>query len=626
MLVPASLALATFFSWIMLVNGLRIPFYLYYERTIFLVYSDRSLDPVIWLGASTLAVVVVAARGPGRSASLWFSIVLLWSGIAAGAFAIVRIVAPEALPLASLATLTGCSLAVFTTIRATTSPSRNHFPTVFLLVLSLLVLPAELGSLLYYVVSAFRPGIEVGKSWELLELQLWYTAFPLIPFLYVAFLFSWIWAPLVTKMLPRLMRVGQVRITGGNVSAGEGRSWPLAGYVLLAFFLGYYAYFHDPSYPLVGTDIYWRNALPAQRVLSSSSWAAAAARERHPIVVLGLAIVSSLLGLSVESLLRFAYVGLILSLGAATSVLVLMASGSKTLASLSALMSTALASTTAGIYTGIVASWVALILWTLSLASLALGKDHGLRRYLISIFGLAFGSLAVLFVHPWTWIGMMVGLVAYLLIVIVLRLKGALRDLAAILIVVLCNAGALAFGIFFLAKMQGWRIAEAFSLAQNSLSSNYLGLGSWEIVVFFSEIWSQFLHPVPLILSTLGVLVIARRRDRFCAIVLSWVLAASVISLVAAPMGYDPLEVCRGETQIFRAIFLTPFQIPAALGFLYIRSGLDARLGQTHPSRLARFIVEMALGIVFLSIMNGAFRALFPLLTDPHNYPNPLAP
>ena len=96
--------------------------------------------------------------------------------------------------------------------------------------------------------------------------------------------------------------------------------------------------------------------------------------------------------------------------------------------------------------------------------------------------------------------------------------------------------------------------------------------------------------------------------------------------MLAAPIGYNPLDVNRGETQIFRALFLTPFQIPAAFGLLYVRSVLRARLGEDQASRWAKFVVEITLAIVFLAVLNGAFRALFPLLTDPHNYPNPLAP
>jgi hypothetical protein len=622
--VPAVMAVAMFFSWIILINGLRIPFYLYYERTVFLIYVSRDLDPITWLVSSALAVVLIAVGTRRASVSLWLSILSLWSGIAIGALGMVGVVWLQLATVGALATLTGCVLGGLAGTKATTSPSRGYFAIVFLLVLSLLVLPAELGSLLYYVLSAFRPGIGVGKSWELLELQLWYTAFPLIPFLYAAFLFSWIWAPLLTKIPWKPKPVAGSNGPGKAANPAESRIWVvvMGCFVLLAAFLGYYPYFRDPAYPLVGTDIYWRYALPAERVVSSTSWSVAAAKERHPLVVLGIAVASKLTGLGVEPFLRFAYIGLILAFGLTIFVLVFTASRSKLLACLSAMVSAVAVSTTGGMYTGTIAEWIALIVWIMSLIFLAIGS-HSRRRQLTSIIGLTVGSLVVLFIHPWTWLAMIVGLIAYCVIVLIVRPGRYLREVAPVLLVILLNVAGLALSLFALMRTQGWRVVEAFTLVQKSLGSKYFGLGSWEILVFFSQIWSQFLNPVLLGLSVLGVVVLARRRDRLSWIVLAWIVAACATNVLAAPMGYNPLNVNRGETQIFRAMFLTPFQIPAAIGLLHLKSALDGRVGQ---SRSARVVVGLAIALLFLAIVNGAFRALFPLLTDPHNYPNPLAP
>jgi hypothetical protein len=612
-----------FFSWMMLINDLRVPFYLYYYRTIFLIYVSRFLDPVIWLASSTLGLISLAATARSRSASVWLSVALLWFGIATGALAAIGVV-QHAVSIAALATLIGCALGGIVTLKSVTTSVRERFILAFVIMVGVLLLPVELGSLSYYVLSAFRRGVDIGKCWEMFEMQFWYTAFPLIPFLYAAFLSSWIWAPLLAKIPWKLKPVSGSNGPGKAANPIESRIWVVVTgcFVLLAAFLGYYPYFRDLTYPLVGVDIYWRNALPAERVLSSPSWLVAAAKERHPLVVIGIAIASKLSGLGVESLLRFAYVGLILAFGFAIFALVFTASRNKLLACLSALVSAVAVSTTDGMYTGTIAEWIALIVWIMSLIFLAIGS-HSRRRQLISIIGLAVGSLVVLFIHPWTWLAMMVGLIAYCVIVLIVRPSGYLREVAPVLLVIFLNAAGLALSLFVLLKVQGWRVAEAFSLVQGSLGSKYFGFGSWEILVFFSQIWSQFLNPVLLGLSILGVVVLARRRDRLSWIVFAWVVAACATNVLAAPMGYNPLNVNRGETNIFRAMFLTPFQIPAAIGLLHLKSALDGRLGQ---SRSARVVVGLAIALLFLAIMNGAFRALFPLLTDPHNYPNPLAP
>jgi hypothetical protein len=622
MLMPASMALAMFFSWIMLINGLKVPFYLYYHRTIFLIYVSRLLDPVIWLASSAFALVILAAGARVGSRSIWFSVALLWLGIVVGvltAFGVTQQIAA----IAALATLAGCAFGGIVSLRSGPARTREHFTLVFVLMVALLLLPAELGSLSYYVLSAFHPGIDVGRSWEMLEMQLWYAASPLIPFMYAASLFSWIWAPLLAKIW-KSKPVARSNDSGKIASLSESRIWIVVTgcFVMMAAFLGYYPYFRDPAYPLVGVDIYWRNALPAERVLSSAPWLVAAAKERHPLVVLGIAVASKLTGLGVEPFLRFAYIGLVLAFGLTIFVLIFTASRNKPLATVSALVSTVSVSTTGGMYTGTIAEWVALIVWIMSLVFLAIASQNR-RGQFISICGLTIGSLAVLFIHPWTWFAMMVGLIAYCAILLVIRPKKYLREIGPVMLVIIFNAAGLALSLFALMKTQGWRVAEAFRLVQESLGSKYFGLGSWEILVFFSQIWSQFLNPVLLGLSVLGVIVLVRRRDRLSWIVMAWIVAACATNVLAAPMGYNPLDVNRGETQIFRAMFLTPFQIPAAIGLLHLKSALDGRVGQ---SRSARVVVGLAIALLFLAIVNGAFRALFPLLTDPHNYPNPLAP
>jgi len=56
---------------------------------------------------------------------------------------------------------------------------------------------------------------------------------------------------------------------------------------------------------------------------------------------------------------------------------------------------------------------------------------------------------------------------------------------------------------------------------------------------------------------------------------------------------------------------------------LHLKSAFDGRM---ERSRETRVIVGLVVALLFLALLNGAFRAVFPLLTDPHNYPNPLAP
>ena len=73
------------------------------------------------------------------------------------------------------------------------------------------------------------------------------------------------------------------------------------------------------------------------------------------------------------------------------------------------------------------------------------------------------------------------------------------------------------------------------------------------------------------------------RRDRLSWIVLAWIVAACATNVLAAPMGYNPLDVNRGETHRFRLMFLTPFQIRAALGLLQLKSTLSKQNRTVRP-------------------------------------------
>jgi hypothetical protein len=495
-----------------------------------------------------------------------------------------------------------------------------------LFALSLLILPAELGSLSYYLLSASHPGIQVGKSWELFERQLWYAAFPLIPFLYVAFLFSWLWMPPVMKGFGNFTQIRHDRRASEIDWIGEGDAWLflLAAYVILAVIIGYYPYFHDPSYPLVGTDIYWRYALPAERVQLSTSWLTAAAKERHPVVALMIVLVATLLNLGVESLLKFAYVGLFLAFGGAIFLLALAVSRSKMAAAICALTSVVSAPAISAMFTGRIAEWFALVVWILTLALLAVEGIHGARRWVMRIAGLALGSITVLFVHPWTWIAMMLGLVVYSAALVVL-LAEPFREVVPISIVIIMNGAVCCLIVLW--GSQGGRAVEAMLYLQQSLASKYFGFGSWDILLSFSRVWSQFLHPVLLICSVLGIMVLLSRPRRPGIVLLSWVSAASLASLVAAPMGPNgPLLAASGASELYAAILLTPVQIPTGIALLFLGSLIDLRLKQMQTSPTMRCVARVVLAIPFLAITNGAFRSLFPLLVDPNNYPNPFAP
>ena len=61
----------------------------------------------------------------------------------------------------------------------------------------------ESSSAVHYVLLSFDPATTIGGVDAGIELQLSYAPSALIPLLYVGFLFSWAWVPLVRRFLPR---------------------------------------------------------------------------------------------------------------------------------------------------------------------------------------------------------------------------------------------------------------------------------------------------------------------------------------------------------------------------------------------------------------------------------------
>jgi len=210
-------------------------------------------------------------------------------------------------------------------------------------------------------------------------------------------------------------------------------------------------------------------------------------------------------------------------------------------------------------------------------------------------------------------------LVFYSLTALVLGLKHALRDVCSILAAVLLNGIVIVFSFIYLSESQGWRLTSALLFVQRNLT---LELGIWQNIVLFTQAWSQFLHPVLLVLSVSGAFALTLRRDRLTAIMLGWLVASSIASVVAAPEGY-PLLLGQARTHIYRALFLTPFPIAGAAGIMLLVSGLNSRLTSMGKSRDARVVIGIVIGVLLLAILNGALRAVSPLLTDPHNFPNP---
>jgi type IV secretory pathway VirB2 component (pilin) len=219
-------------------------------------------------------------------------------------------------------------------------------------------------------------------------------------------------------------------------------------------------------------------------------------------------------------------------------------------------------------------------------------------------------------------------------------------------------------------------VSEALQLYVEPLSNPASLLLFWDALTWLTQVWAAFFSPLFLVVSILGVFylygaeVTAGRRR----LILAWVFVSAIGSVLAAPIGYNPVDPARGESQIWRVLFLTPFQLTAPLGvasvvgflqtlrtaskdawsnqgatglvrsiflsslfvvgfalawgpmqwrlglILIVLPVLTWRVFAASPGNEKQLLTDVVLLLLLLVAFNYATRCLAQLLIDPHNY------
>lgn len=707
-------AVSLFFGFLFAVNALKIGFFLQYPRTIHVNMFSPSVDLHIWFGS---IFIFMALSFILRYFGL--RIRIAYFGIAVSTILLGFLLL--SLDVNHLSFMTGGrtigTLLVFlgglmhltfhvASWNRAFSVSGKTAIMITIVYISSLVIPIEFSASTFWILSAFNPANTIGKEKALLELQLSYLPYSILPLLYLAFLFSWVWAPVLFFLISRFgkkrfyERFSQLRSVVPLISSGQkdspsgemtvkprriGSKIILFSSLLIGVFMAYYPYFHGPSW-LVGTDTYWRYLDPLQKIVESENSWTTALQERHPAYLLILLGLKTITSASSFLVVKFMPMASVLLLALATFWLVKVGTKNEYLASLTSVFSVLSITTTEGVYTGILANWFTLILWTLFFVFfLKVSENRVLQeksskaqlRYFLILSVL---SLGILFVHPWTW-GVFLGVFICHVGLTVLRDRsvGWKTGVMAVLIL-LINGGAVILSVLLLPNIQGWRLVNTFLL----YGENFQHLGSllwfWDVLNFLVRVWSVFLSPVTLILAVVGMVFMMSRRRGIENLIISWTAVASIGSILAAPLGYGPSwgSSLATHTELIRMLFITPFQIPAAIGLYYIVNMVQHSLSRSSDEksmkhvaassswsaltllmfhyaiitgllltghsvlglisllilnfavvtvlvsssrdRLQVYVASLITLLVLFSLVNGCFRGLFSLLTDPNYY------
>ncbi len=678
-ILPFAFALGFLFGSITILNTMSLRFFYYFPSTISISILAPSIDIWIWFFSALLSISLscwpLASNNPLKS---------LLKGILASSTLLLLALAYIVNGFRQNLLIYGLFLIMLSQfLFSVLYYPRSHEEGRGLLLRTIIYLVAEISTIevssaTHFVIQAFDPYTTIGSLDASIELQLSYASYSLLPFLYLAFLTSWLWVP-VTQRLLRLFKTHQIAEMKKPRIDENLRQTLLRvlndpkffAILALGFFVGYYPYLHNPSW-LVGTDAYWRYHDPLVGMNKSGVFGgfSAAIREWHPAALMILYAVQLLFHSSPFEVIKDAQLFLVFALAFATWWY-LVKSETSNLGWAVLVTSFLAVTTTVGMWTSVIANLIALLIWMLFLGYASFRYERGFRA--IDVIVLLNLSLLILFIHPWTWgVFSAAILVSAALILIFMRKEGT--RLAVTLVSVTLYASLVAYLSFsVLSRSEGGQIANAISLYTVALRNPAAVLLFWETLNRLIQVWAAFFSPLFISLSIVGMFYLQRLAPQRRFLIIGWLCAAAIGSLLVAPVGFDPSQPTRSESQLWRLFLLTPFQLTAPLGIIAI-SNLPRKLetrnavattgnvlfrgrwilpavivcvGTLLPFAplVGRFFVlllvlpaltaliltrnvdrthelgsDLVLMLLILVGINYATRALSQLLVDPHNY------
>jgi len=377
----------------------------------------------------------------------------------------------------------------------------------------------------------------------------------------------------------------------------------------LSILVGYYPYWHQPEW-LVGTDVYWRYKEPLDRMANMSGLAGfgQALEERHPAFLIILFGLMKLTGASSHEVLQYTPLALTVMTAIATFWLARTLGFGNAGSTLAGLVSIMWVPTTIGIFTSILANWFALILWIIFLAILMDGASK------IKIIGAtlltALLSIAILFIHPWSWGPLAVVTALYLLT----RFLGRRFSRHELVLCVTFDLAGLATGylsLLMLQASQGWRITEALNLYTRALFNPKLALAFADAAGRFTTTWSPFLDPALVLLGILGIFAAVNHGSTLGRLMLSWLCVTSIASVLATPLG--------AGAELWRVFFICPTALLTAIGAYHISRAIERKLREGAFLRITWRQLYWALGVIVSAlassiIVSAVFLELAPLV------------
>jgi len=478
----------------------------------------------------------------------------------------------------------------------------------------LILMAIEIASLARWIYNLFYPSVPFSdESWHFAftETQLTNILYPALPGLLMFFAYSWIGEFTFKGLLPS--RREETANEDTSKDSILYLKFPKISIIILissfvaALFIGYYNYaiagVNNPAFPGVDVPYY----IERLNYMINSTFIEAvnyASRDDRFLYLVLQYLCFQFSGSSSEAFVTY-FMPVVLTFLLMFSTSFLVKVGRSLLHASTAMLVTVFSfQVTVGLYAGFYANWFALFFvyafYGFLMTSL---KEKRRNPFLLTLTGLA--SVAVLYVHPWTWILLvMLILAAYIVTTLLLVLfrkadiQSYIWNLEFLLILLAVNVL-----MFYVKGFLG--VGSGAALIDGYINTKKLEpslLNSLRLRYFLDRTFNWYVggfyaYAPIVIFAILGVLSFLDYEDHYNRLLLNWMLVASAMVFVDFPWQA-------------RFLYLTPFNIYTSLGILYCAEKLlkffDIK-SQKHTTTLF-FWVFYVLPILFL--MNYAIRCV----------------
>jgi hypothetical protein len=557
-------AINVFFGSVMIVNWLRIEYYLAYSPlTLKLTIFSMSMDSQIWFGSLILLLAMLYAIKFLTRLRIPASVLLTQLAFPISLIYFFNSLLESGMTLllfGSFSTL--CMITVYS--KEILSLTRARAVALFSIFLLSILFPIEFGSALAWIYNCFNPRypFDADPRWilPLIDVKIYYALYPATLRLLIIVLFSWTWLPAVRCLEYVFMKLmGMEFKLQPSSPAGEKavdirsnslksqsrlRSkliWLTPKLLLPASmacgaFVAYYPYFYLPPFEFVGVDTHWYYETLVQVRDFASVEKIVLSEPRAPYILLLYA-----LNLIFQEPATAVKLGPAISaafLSIAFYTLVKVGTENEYLAALSSLLGVFSIYTTGGMFAGIYTNWLAMAEVAFFLALFLKALRENSKKYLLSAI---LTSFLVLFTHAWTW-GVLIGVMLSYMAMTLIRLNKRIfksveskREFAFILTVLLINltpalAILLNLGLPFIPTPSPGSTYYDLLKAMNTANLKRL-----EPILLFTltyYIGGFFATPHVYLLTALGAISIRDFKSSFNRLLASWLFVPSIIAVL----------------------------------------------------------------------------------------------